>query len=456
MEYSLQKLSKTKVEIAISIDKEEWEAYAKEAYAKNKFKYSVEGFRKGKVPMNILINRYGKEFFYEEALDIAADKSYSEIIEKEKLQVITNPDFDVKSIGEDGAKFVITVIIKPEFELGQYKGLNFEKSSTEVSDEEVNKEIDKELNSRARLIEKDAPAEIGDTVIIDYSGKIGRKKFEGGTAEKQSLELGSKTFIPGFEEQLVGMNKGDKKDIEVTFPEDYGSKELAGKKATFSIVLHEVQKKELPVLDDEFIGLCAQFNGHRKILFLDIGKERVDIAHAGLEVRSAVGTRPQSADELRCFVTPHEADLFELLHDVAGVLRECVDKRKISLVVAGLPGLQSMKFGRVKQNGFFLCVVVLPLLGDFGDELFVKIALGLFSKDAFDDLALAFGHLDVALMNVGRVEASAANARIAARKTIFFKNNDFLAGFSGGHCCRKACAAGTDDDDVGIKRLGVG
>lgn len=253
MEYSLQKMSKTKVEIAISIDKEEWEAYAKEAYAKNKFKYSVEGFRKGKVPMNILINRYGKGFFYEEALDIAADKSYSEIIEKEKLQVITNPDFDVKSIGEDGAKFVITVIIKPEFELGQYKGLSFEKSSTEVSDEEVNKEIDKELNSRARLIEKDAPAEIGDTVIIDYSGKIGRKKFEGGTAEKQSLELGSKTFIPGFEEQLVGMNKGDKKDIEVTFPEDYGSKELAGKKATFSIVLHEVQKKELPVLDDEFV-----------------------------------------------------------------------------------------------------------------------------------------------------------------------------------------------------------
>lgn len=253
MEYSLQKMSKTKVEIAISIDKEEWEAYAKEAYAKNKFKYSVEGFRKGKVPMNILINRYGKEFFYEEALDIAADKSYSEIIEKEKLQVITNPDFDVKSIGEDGAKFVITVIIKPEFELGQYKGLSFEKSSTEVSDKEVNKEIDKELNSRARLIEKDAPAEIGDTVIIDYSGKIGRKKFEGGTAEKQSLELGSKAFIPGFEEQLVGMNKGDKKDIEVTFPEDYGSKELAGKKATFSIVLHEVQKKELPVLDDEFV-----------------------------------------------------------------------------------------------------------------------------------------------------------------------------------------------------------
>ncbi|MGN0769066.1 MAG: trigger factor [Christensenellales bacterium] len=253
MEYSLQKLSKTKTEIAISIEKEEWENYAKEAYAKNKFKYSVEGFRKGKVPMSVLVNRFGKEFFYEDALDIAADKSYAEIIEKENLHVITNPDFDVKSIGEDGAKFVITVVTKPEFELGQYKGLTFEKESTEVTDEEVAKEVEKELNSRARMVEKETPAELGDTVIIDYSGSIDGVKFDGGTAEKQSLELGSNTFIPGFEDQIVGMSKEDKKDIEVTFPEDYGSKDLAGKKAVFAIVLHEVQKKELPVLDDEFV-----------------------------------------------------------------------------------------------------------------------------------------------------------------------------------------------------------
>lgn len=253
MEYSVQKLSKTKIEIAISIEKEEWKSYAKEAYAKNKFKYSLEGFRKGKVPMNVLVNRFGKEFFYEEALDIAADKSYAEVLEKEKLVVIAQPEFDVKSIGEDGVKFVITVIVKPEFELGQYKGLTFEKASTEVTDEEVEKEIQKELDQRARLVEKETPAELGDTVVIDYSGKIGRKKFEGGTAENQTLELGSHTFIPGFEEQIVGMSKEEKKNIEVTFPEDYGSKDLAGKKAVFAIVLHDVQKKELPVLDDEFV-----------------------------------------------------------------------------------------------------------------------------------------------------------------------------------------------------------
>ena len=253
MEYSVQKLSKTKIEIAVNIEKEEWEKYIKDVYEKNKFKYSAEGFRKGKVPMNVLINRYGKGFFYEDALDEAMDKSYAEVIEKEGLQVIASPDVDLKTLGEDGAKFVITVVVKPEFELGQYKGLTFEKEAVTITDDEVKAEMDKERESRARMIEKDTAAENGDTVIIDYSGSIDGVKFDGGTAEKQPLELGSHTFIHGFEEQVVGMKKGDQKDIEVTFPADYGSKDLAGKKAVFAIVLHEVQKKELPEIDDEFV-----------------------------------------------------------------------------------------------------------------------------------------------------------------------------------------------------------
>lgn len=253
MEYSVQKLSKSKIEIAVNIEKEEWEKYIKDVYEKNKFKYSVEGFRKGKVPMSVLVNRYGKSFFFEDALDEAMDKSYSEIVEKENLHVITSPDVDLKNLGEDGTKFVITVIVKPEFELGQYKGLTFEKEPVAVTDEEVTAEMDRERESRARMIEKDTAAENGDTVIIDYSGSIDGVKFDGGTAEKQPLELGSKTFIPGFEDQVIGMQKGEQKDIEVTFPEDYGSKDLAGKKAVFAITLHEVQKKELPEIDDEFV-----------------------------------------------------------------------------------------------------------------------------------------------------------------------------------------------------------
>ena len=253
MEYSIQKLSKSKIEIAVNIEKEEWEKYIKDTYEKNKFKYSVEGFRKGKVPMSVLINRYGKSFFFEDALDDAMDKAYGEVIEKENLHVIASPDVDLKSLGEDGTKFVITVIVKPEFELGQYKGLTFEKEQVTVSDEEVTAEMDRVRESRARMVEKDTPAENGDTVIIDYSGSIDGVKFDGGTAEKQSLELGSGTFIPGFEDQVVGMKKEEQKDIEVTFPEDYGSKDLAGKKAVFAITVHEVQKKELPELDDEFV-----------------------------------------------------------------------------------------------------------------------------------------------------------------------------------------------------------
>lgn len=253
MEYSIQKLSKSKIEIAVNIEKEEWEKYIKDTYEKNKFKYSVEGFRKGKVPMSVLINRYGKSFFFEDALDDAMDKAYGEVIEKENLHVIASPDVDLKSLGEDGTKFVITVIVKPEFELGQYKGLTFEKEQVTVSDEEVTAEMDRVRESRARMVEKDTPAENGDTVIIDYSGSIDGVKFDGGTAEKQPLELGSGTFIPGFEDQVVGMKKEEQKDIEVTFPEDYGSKDLAGKKAVFAITVHEVQKKELPELDDEFV-----------------------------------------------------------------------------------------------------------------------------------------------------------------------------------------------------------
>lgn len=253
MEYSLQKLSKTKVEIAIDVNKEEWENYIKEAYNKHKHEYAVEGFRKGKVPMSLLVNRFGKEYFYEDALDIAIDKAYAEVLEKEALVVVARPEVDIKEISDDGVKVVITMITKPEFELGQYTGLTVKKDEITVSDEEIMAKINKELDERSRLVEKDTPAENGDTVIIDYSGSINGVKFDGGTAEKQSLALGSGTFIPGFEEQVVGMAKGENKDITVTFPENYGSEELSGKEAVFAITVHEIQKKEVPELDDEFV-----------------------------------------------------------------------------------------------------------------------------------------------------------------------------------------------------------
>lgn len=252
MEYSVQHLSKSKVEIAINVAKEEWEKDILSVYNKNKYKYSVEGFRKGKVPMSVLVNRYGKEFFYEDAIDEALNRCFSEIIESDKLDVVGRPDLDLKEVSEDGIKAVITVAIRPEFTLGQYKGLTFKKLPVEVTDADIQSVIDKALSDRARLVEKDGAIENGDTVILDYSGTVDGVKFDGGTAEGQTLEIGSGRFIPGFEEQMVGMKKGESKDINVTFPTEYNP-ELAGKAAVFAITVKEIQRKEMPILDDEFV-----------------------------------------------------------------------------------------------------------------------------------------------------------------------------------------------------------
>lgn len=253
MEYSIQNLSKSKVEIAISVNAEEWAADVKASYEKNKHKYSVEGFRKGKVPMNIVAKRYGIGVLYEDALDESLSKNYAEIIKNDKLEPVGDPDVDIKEVSEDGLKAVITVNVKPEFELGQYKGLTFKMDSVEVTDDEINAVINKELDARARLVEKDDGAvENGDTVNLDYSGSVDGVKFDGGTAENQSLEIGSGTFIPGFEEQIVGMKKGESKDINVKFPEQY-TPDLAGKDAVFAITINGIQHKDVPSLDDEFV-----------------------------------------------------------------------------------------------------------------------------------------------------------------------------------------------------------
>ncbi len=287
MEYSIQNLSKSKIEIAINVSKEEWAQDVKTAYEKNKHKYAIEGFRKGKVPMSVLVARYGIEFLYEDALDEALSKYYSEVIEKDNLDVVGTPDVDLKEVSQDGLKAVITVAVKPEFTLGQYKGLTFKKASTRVMTKEIDEVINKELNARARLVEKtEGEVVVGDTVILDYSGSIDGVKFEGGTAENQTLEIGSGAFIPGFEDQIVGMKAGDSKDITVTFPKDYTA-ELAGKEAVFAITIHGIQSKEMPELDDEFVkdisdelDTVAQWKAQIKA---DIAAKKAENADAKLE-----------------------------------------------------------------------------------------------------------------------------------------------------------------------------
>ncbi len=252
MQYSVQELSETKIEIAINIEKEEWNLYVKKAYELKKHEFSIEGFRKGKVPMSVLVNRYGAEVFYEDAIDSAMNKTYTQILEENKYEVVSRPELDVTDVSEDGLKAVITVVLKPKFEVATYTGLDFDKPSVEATEEEVDKVVDGELQQRSRLIEKEGESANGDTVVIDFVGSVDGVKFEGGSAEGFSLELGSGTFVPGFEEQLVGVNAGDEKDVTVTFPKEY-EPSLAEKEAVFAVTVKEVQAKELPVLDDEFV-----------------------------------------------------------------------------------------------------------------------------------------------------------------------------------------------------------
>ncbi len=253
MEYSVQRLSQTKVEISLSVGKEEWDEQVKASYAKNKFKYGLPGFRKGKVPFNMLVKQFGIEYFYEDAIDDCLNKQYGEILDKEALDVIERPQVDIKEVSQDGLKATITVTVSPAFTLGAYKGLTFKRDKAEVTDEEVENAVKREQEKRARLVTKEGAAELGDTVTIDYVGTIDGVEFQGGKGEDHPLELGSKSFIPGFEDQLVGVKAGESKDVKVTFPEDYHGKDVAGKDAVFAVTVKEVQKKELPTIDDEFV-----------------------------------------------------------------------------------------------------------------------------------------------------------------------------------------------------------
>ena len=215
---------------------------------------NVPGFRKGKMPRPMFEKRFGVESLYQDALDILLPEAYGNAIDETGIEPIDRPDIDIEQM-EKGKELIFkaTVQVKPEVTLGEYKGLEVEEFDTNVTDEDVAKELETLQNRQAELVVKEeGTAELGDTVVIDFEGFVDGEAFEGGTAENHSLELGSNSFIPGFEEQLVGLATGESKDVEVSFPEEYHAAELAGKPAVFKVTLHEIKGKELPELDDEF------------------------------------------------------------------------------------------------------------------------------------------------------------------------------------------------------------
>lgn len=260
MEAKIEKLEANVVKVEIKVEADKFDAAIKKAYNKNKMRYNIQGFRKGKVPMAIVKKFYGVEVFYDDAINFIIEETYPAVLEENDIKPVDYPKVDVKEIGE-GKDFVYTaeITVFPEVKLGEYKGLEIEKKTYEVTEEDIQKQLESMQERNSRVEVKDGAIENGDIAVIDYEGFIDGKAFEGGTSQNYPLEIGSKSFIDNFEDQLVGLKAGDEKDIVVTFPEGYGKDDLNGKEATFKVKVNEVKFKELPALDDEFAKEATEF-----------------------------------------------------------------------------------------------------------------------------------------------------------------------------------------------------
>ncbi len=262
---SLKSANKTDTNVytlELSIDADTFAKANDKAFNREKGKIQVPGFRKGKAPKAFIEKYYGEGVFYEDALDIAFPEVYSDAVKESGIEPVDHPfDFDIKSIGKDGVELVCKVTVKPEVELGEYKGLKAEKETVAVTDEEVDEALNRKLEENARIIPvEDRVVENGDIVTIDFEGFNDGVAFDGGKAEGYELEIGSGQFIPGFEEQIIGHNIDEEFDVNVTFPEEYGEKSLAGKPAVFKVKLHEIKYKELPKSDDDFAKDVSEFD----------------------------------------------------------------------------------------------------------------------------------------------------------------------------------------------------
>lgn len=261
MAIKAKEIEKNKFEFEFLIEKAVFDAEIQKVYRKNVAKMNIPGFRKGKAPRHIIEKMYGSAVFYDEAIDNLLPEAYETALAATKLDAVSRPELDVVSIDEKGVTLKAAVYTKPAIEISDYKGIEITKDDISVTDEEVAKEIDsvRERNSRMITVEG-RPAADGDEAVIDFEGFLDGVAFEGGKGEKYPLKLGSGSFIPGFEEQIVGKEVGSEFDIDVTFPEDYGAENLAGKAVVFKIKLHELKVKELPELDDEFVKDVSEFN----------------------------------------------------------------------------------------------------------------------------------------------------------------------------------------------------
>ena len=253
MERKVTKLEHCRTEVIVNVDKDLWKKAQDKAFNKLAENITIDGFRKGKAPLSMVKQRIDQGRMYNEAINDVLNPVYLEILQEEKIQPMARPSFEVTKLSNEELELRVVIVTRPEVELGQYTGFKLGKENPEVTDEEVEASLNELLKQNATIAPKDGQAELGDIVVIDFDGSIDGAAFEGGKAENHELELGSHTFITGFEEQLVGVSAGIEVDVKVKFPDNYGPDEIAGKDAVFHVKVNEVKQKIMPSLDDEFV-----------------------------------------------------------------------------------------------------------------------------------------------------------------------------------------------------------
>ncbi len=335
---SCEKLEKSRVALTIEVGAEEFEAAVNKAYLKMRGKMNIPGFRPGKAPRKMIESMYGAEVFYEEAVNAVLPDAYESAVDEQKLEVVGYPQVEVESVGKEGAVFKCTVAVYPEVELGQYKGLEAVKAEVKVMAADVNARLKEMADRNSRLVAVERAVKKGDTANIDFEGFDNGVAFEGGKGDAFDLEIGSGSFVPGFEDQLIGMKAGEEKDIDITFPENY-TPELAGKPVVVHVKVNEVKVKELPAIDDEFAKDVSEFDTLKEL--------KADIKKKMIEERTTAAQRAFEDVLMTKVAEGVKADIPEEMIELQA--QQLVDGFKQQLAAQGIPYDQYLKMTGMEE-----------------------------------------------------------------------------------------------------------
>ena len=335
---SCEKLEKSRVALTIEVGAEEFEAAVNKAYLKMRGKMNIPGFRPGKAPRKMIESMYGAEVFYEEAVNAVLPDAYESAVDEQKLEVVGYPQVEIESVGKEGAVFKCIVAVYPEVELGQYKGLEAVKAEVKVMAADVNARLKEMADRNSRLVAVERAVKKGDTANIDFEGFDNGVAFEGGKGDAFDLEIGSGSFVPGFEDQLIGMKAGEEKDIDITFPENY-TPELAGKPVVFHVKVNEVKVKELPAIDDEFAKDVSEFDTLKEL--------KADIKKKMIEERTTAAQRAFEDVLMTKVAEGVKADIPEEMIELQA--QQLVDGFKQQLAAQGIPYDQYLKMTGMEE-----------------------------------------------------------------------------------------------------------